>query len=249
MHSTIRDRERPIKRFDNMYRAVVVDNNDPKKAGRVKVKVYPMFSGAQDHDCPWAIMADPSMGGIADQGGSNIPSVDSHVFVFFENGDHRYPVYFGGAPAISNGTPDLPILSRITNAVVTGINAIRSIGVGIAFGGTWDEPASAYAAKYPNNKVFRSASGCFVEIDDTEDNVRIHIYHPSGTREEIDNSGNKVEHVVAQKTTVIAGGENTEVKGAKNLKVGGNCNIKVDGDANLEASGAVKVVGTTIDMN
>lgn len=94
--------------FDGMYRGIVIDNNDPLKSGRIRVRIYPMFEKVRDNDLPWAIVADPSMGGFANMGGANIPVVNAHVFCFFENGDFRFPVYFAGAPAIQNDTSDLP---------------------------------------------------------------------------------------------------------------------------------------------
>lgn len=102
------DIEKASERFDGHYRGVVVNREDPLKAGRVQVRVFPMFEGVADDDLPWAIPADPFMGGFSNVGGSIIPEVDAHVFVFFENGDFRYPVYFAGAPAITGGTPDIP---------------------------------------------------------------------------------------------------------------------------------------------
>ncbi len=99
-------------KLNGFYRGIVLDNNDPLKSGRIKVKVYPVFKDLVVDDLPWAIMADPMFGGYADVGSIFVPVVDAHVFVFFENGDHRFPVYFAGAPAIQTGTPDSPSESR-----------------------------------------------------------------------------------------------------------------------------------------
>ena len=72
-----------------------------------------MFDGVDDESLPWAIYADPNMGGSNDVGGINIPIIGAHVYTFFENGDFRFPTYFAGAPAIVNQeTPDIPELSR-----------------------------------------------------------------------------------------------------------------------------------------
>ena len=159
------------------------------------------------------------------------------MFVFFENGDHRFPVYFAGAPAIQDGVPDIPTLSREDDGTVEAIDSAASKGVPTAVGGSWDEPDSAYAAVYPNNKVYRSAEGIIIEIDDTEDNVRIHVYHPSGTRIETDNDGNTTDHVAATKTTVIVGDDNIEVKGKQDTTTGGNHGILIG------ANGTVKITG------
>ena len=233
MFNNITDRQIPDEKFFGFYRGIVIDNNDPKQNGRIKIRVYPMFDGVSDEALPWAIYADPSMGGISDVGKINVPLLDSHVFLFFENGDHRYPVYFAGAPAIKDDIPDSPKLSREDDGTVENIKNNISSGVATASGGSWDEPESAYAAEYPNNKVYKTEKGITVEFDDTEDNVRIHVYHPSGTRTEIDNLGNQNEHVVGNKTTVIVGNNNIEIQGNFDITVNGNAGIYVKGQADI----------------
>lgn len=231
--------------FNGFYRGIVVDNNDPLENGRVKVKIYPMFSGVDDADLPWAIYADPSMGGTSNVGSINVPAVNSHLFCFFENGDHRFPVYFSAAPAIENNVPDSPKLARESEDTVSSINANASKAIPTASGGTWDEPDSAYAATYPNNAVYRSKSGIVVEIDDTTDNVRFHVYHPSGSREEIDNLGSRVKHTKNNSYEVVVGNDNLYVKGSESVTVDGSMdvyckgvvNIKVDGNTNLTVGG------------
>lgn len=235
------DSEKHKKTFDGFYRGVVVDIDDPLQSGRVRVRVYPMFEGVDDNVLPWAILADPNFGGSANEGKFSIPSINAHVFVFFENGDHRFPVYFAGAPAIQDGVPDIPVLAREDDGTVEAINTAASKGVSTASGGTWDEPDSAYAAEYPNNKVYRSASGIIIEIDDTEDNVRFHVYHPSGSRVEVDNNGNIVEHGSADKTTVIIGDNNIEVKGKQDTTTGGNHGIKIGGNGKVKISGNYEI--------
>lgn len=273
MFNPLLDREKTTDRFDGFYRGVVVDVDDLTKSGRVRIKVYPMFESVDDDVLPWAIPADQTFGGSANIGSSAVPIVDSHVFCFFENGDHRFPVYFASAPAIQNDVPDIPILSDKDDGTVAAIDAASSISVSTAFGGSWDEPTSAYAAVYPKNKVFRSETGIIIEIDDTPDNVRFHIYHPSGSRLEIDDSGNTVEHVVATKTTVIVNDNNIEVQGNQNtttgskhgvkigtdgkvdvgnnydIVVGSNCNITTGSNVTINASGSVNITGTSISLN
>ena len=233
--------------FSGIYRGVVVDNVDPLLAGRVKIRVYPMFEGVDDKSLPWAIYSDAMFGGLANNGGIFIPEIDSHVWVFFEAGDHRYPVYFGAAPAIVEEIPDIPTLSRESEETVDAINDIVTTGVATGDDSSWDEPESAYAAEYPNNKVFRLTSGITVELDNTEGNERIHIYHPSGTRTEIDASGNKAVRVVSNDYEVIHGDQYVNVKGNCNLTVDSNCttyikgnwDIKVDGDKTETIGGNV----------
>jgi len=257
MYNQLVDRELTSDKFDGFYRGIVKDVSDPKESGRIRIQVFPMFAGVTDDVLPWAIPADSTFGGSANVGSINVPIVGSHVFCFFENGDFRFPVYFASAPAIQNDVPDVPTLSREDDGTVAAINTTRSQGVSTAFGGTWDEPASAYAAVYPQNKVFRSEKGIVIEIDDTTDNVRFHVYHPSGTRIETDDDGNVTEHVSAIKTTVVINDNNIEVKGNQNtttggshgVKIGTNGKITVGGNYDIVVSGVCNVTATTINLN
>lgn len=258
MFNNITDRTNVTDKFHGFYRGIVVDTNDPLENGRVRIKVYPLFQDVQDDHLPWAIYADPSMGGTSNVGSINVPKVDSHVFCFFENGDHRFPVYFSAAPAIDGGVPDAPTLSRESDATVTAINTNAEKTIPTASGPTWDEPDSAYAAVYPKNAVYRSKSGITIEIDDTDNNVRFHVYHPSGTREEIDNAGNSVSHKSNHNYVVVAGNDNVYVKGTEKVTVDGAMDvyckqvatIKVDGDANLSVGGHTDLtVGGNLTTN
>lgn len=50
-------------------------------------------------------------------------------------------------------------------------------------------PPSANESTYPNNHCIKTPNGLLVELDDTPEARRIHIYHPSGTYLEINNGG------------------------------------------------------------
>jgi hypothetical protein len=70
------------------YRAKVVENNDPLRLGRIRVRVIPIMEEVKDSDCPWAT---PCWGG----GVVYIPPVNAWVWVFFEEGDVERPVWMG----------------------------------------------------------------------------------------------------------------------------------------------------------
>jgi hypothetical protein len=91
------------KQLLGMYRGEVVNDQDPKGAGRVRVNVFNVFDDIPHDSLPWAIYSDPFMGGQTDLGGLFVPDVGSHVWVFFEQGDPKMPVYCAGAPARPHG--------------------------------------------------------------------------------------------------------------------------------------------------
>jgi len=75
--------------FDALYRAKVVDNNDPEKSGRVCV-VIPALSNER-------VWARPAFLGYSPECGCwLVPAVGCYVYVFFENGDPSLPVYLTG---------------------------------------------------------------------------------------------------------------------------------------------------------
>lgn len=232
------------------YRGEVVDVEDPTKSGRVRVNVFGVYDGLPVDVLPWAIYADPNMGGISEVGSFLVPELGAHVWVFFEGGDHHFPVYWAGAPAIKEGTPDLPSESRQDSST------------------------------YPLNKVIKTKSGILIERDDTPDNVRFRIYHPSGNDHLIDNDGNETDKVVGTKSQTVEGdvtetyeggvtetieGDVTETYSASHtstvsgsyeksaaevtINSDGAVTIVAGGDAEVTASGNVNVTGATVNLN
>lgn len=87
--------------LSGIYRAFVVDNMDPLKLARVRIRV-PMIHGVSDGpnylndaQVPWATPITPAGSGY-DHGSCMVPDVGDLVFVMFEDGDRNYPLYLGG---------------------------------------------------------------------------------------------------------------------------------------------------------
>lgn len=92
--------------FTGIYRALVLDNQDPEKLGRIKARVYPMFFELESDVIPWCVPASPLFSGAGSGSGAfTIPSVGSYVFVFFEAGKLEQPVYFAEAQTATMGIP------------------------------------------------------------------------------------------------------------------------------------------------
>jgi uncharacterized protein involved in type VI secretion and phage assembly len=75
-------------RLYGKYRGKVVDNNDPEKRGRIKVRC-PVLLGLE----VWALPCVPYAG--KDRGMLFLPDVDIQVWVEFEAGDPTYPIWSG----------------------------------------------------------------------------------------------------------------------------------------------------------
>lgn len=114
--------------------------------------------------------------------------------------------------------------------------------------GKWDQSPTPYNAKYPFNSVWESESGHVIEIDDTENNERIHMYHKTGTFQEIDRNGTLVRRIVGDAYEVWDRDGFIHIKGECNITVEGNANILVANDCELEVDGFLNAnVGK--DMN
>ena len=64
--------------------ALVEDNNDPEKLGRVKVRIYPEFESLDSNALPWAepsVSCDICVKGTSDVGGFNIPERNAFILV------------------------------------------------------------------------------------------------------------------------------------------------------------------------
>ena len=82
---------------DRIWLGTVVDNNDPEKLGRCKVKVYSLFDDLADEDVPWAfpVTNNSFAGGPGGFGSISIPKLGTIVRVQFSEGNLYSPEYYG----------------------------------------------------------------------------------------------------------------------------------------------------------
>lgn len=98
----------------------------------------------------------------------------------------------------------------------------------------WTEPhpqgSSSTKTKYPYNHVRESESGHVFEVDDSPGAERIHTYHRTGTFEEIQPDGTKVNKVVGKDYEIVIQDKNMFIKGDFNITVEGDMTLNVKGD-------------------
>tara|TARA_R110002012_G_scaffold122507_6_gene272587 strand:- start:7056 stop:8447 length:1392 start_codon:yes stop_codon:yes gene_type:complete len=97
---------------------------------------------------------------------------------------------------------------------------------------------------YPFNHVHETESGHVIELDDTPDFERIHLYHRSGTRIEIANKGDYVEKVVRDKYSVVVGNDFVNITGDVVVNITGNAYMNVTGNTETTVGGDSKSVVT-----
>lgn len=149
---------------------------------------------------------------------------NSYVIGFFMDGaDKQFPMVIGtfhGMQELDPNKSDMNVLAR-------GVNKLTKRTF------TGPEPVPSYRAKYPMNQVYESRSGHIIEIDDSDGDERIHIYHRKGTYIEINKDGriviksvdssidvtNKEKEIYAKGDIKITSEENISIRAGKGIKM------------------------------
>lgn len=146
----------------------VVDVIDPKKLGRVKVRVFGVYDDIKDEDLPWAQIVVPVTTGVHEGKGQYLGIlVGTQVFGMFLDGQNsQLPMVIGTVPkVIDTGEVDSdknPILKSDANPKAE--------------------------ANYPQNKVYETETGHYKEYDDSGTG-RIREQHQDGTYYEMTDDG------------------------------------------------------------
>lgn len=251
------------------WMGVVEDRNDPDQMGRVRVRIHGYHSDdtsdVPKDKLPWAMVVLPTTSAAVSGFGQSPTALlqGSKVIGFFADGhDAQVPIVVGSLPAKpakvnSQGFkdpdgkyPKYPEGEQDCNRVATnrkiGETCIQKRksdvdrGVKVAFGGSWSEPTTPYAAKYPYNQVYESESGHMVEFDDTKGSERYCHWHPKGNFTEVHPDGTEVHKIKKDGYEITYGNEFVHIKGNCNVTIDGNSNVKIGGNANIEISGNCK---------
>jgi len=228
---------------------VVESREDPSQLGRVQVRVLGIHTDNKTsiptEDLPWATCMAPTTSS-SNSGIGTSPSFiveGSWVVGFFMDIEKQQPIIMGTLPGIPNqeidtskgfndpnGVYPKELNQSDVNKLARGTNTITKTPDTIT-----GEPDSPYNAVYPKNHVFESESGHIIEIDDTTDAERIHIYHKSGSFVEFHPNGDVVtQHKNGFKT----------VTGNDKIHVTGDLTIKADGNITIDSG-----TGKTINLN
>lgn len=208
----------------------VENRMDPLQLGRVQVRVFNIHT--QDKALlptellPWASIINSStsagLNGVGLAPTGLLPG--STVFGFFADGDEcQLPLVWGSLGANND-----------VNKLAQGTNIINNTQLG-------PEPDLAYGAQYPFNKPYVSENGIIIELDDTPDNRRIHIRHPSGTYIEINEQGRLVVKGVDDSFEIVQNDKTLYVKGTLTIHVEGDAKINVDGDLTADVGGSANI--------
>lgn len=93
-----------VRKFLAMYRGVVVDNKDPDRLGRVRLRVPGVIP---KEGSAWAYPIGAPGAGSAQRGWYVGPTIGTDVAVWFEQGDPDHPYYMGGNPGDGEVPPEV----------------------------------------------------------------------------------------------------------------------------------------------
>lgn len=257
------------------YRGVVEDNNDPEKLGRLRVRIFGLHTDDKEllptENLPWSEVAHSLEGGfISGIGKSYVAKQGTFVWCFLDGGNEDKAVVFASCPGISQtkedgafsdpsgefplddrlGESDFNRLARGDNTAETpsekALQEGRVTGVSTASGSSWDEPQSTSEnAQYPFNNVTETSSGHVIQIDDTQGNERIQIFHKSGSYVELKPDGAVVIKSAADTYEISKGNykqnvalsADITVNADKSEMIGGALNATIGKDETIEIGG------------
>ena len=237
---------------------VVKNIIDPIKMGRIQVRIHGVhgedLEQVSDDNLPWAQVLTPiTEGGTNGLGNSLGIQINARVFgVFLDGKNSQQPLVLGSIPHSERGSSTVTAAGETTKTEVTtnlmaqGKNLITTENKPID--GNIDEPEHPYAATYPNNKVQVTPRGHVIEIDDTTDAERIHIYHRTGSFIEIHPNGDVVTHSKnAWKS--VTGNDREHVTTDKELVVDNDYTMTIRGNLDIQVAKNVTINGKKIDLN
>lgn len=101
-------------KYYGKYQGTVKENIDPERRGRLRALVPDVLG---DHKSNWAMPCLPLAG--HNMGLYTVPPVEAHVWIEFEQGDPRYPIWVGGF--WGERKEDIPALARAISPDRVGI--------------------------------------------------------------------------------------------------------------------------------
>lgn len=173
--------------LEKKYIGKVVNNNDPDKNQRCKIRVYGIYDDKiPDGDLPWALREDTFVGSLV--GSCIIPPIDALVYVRFEDGDIYKPVY--STKALKTGkTPSDQNSNYPDNVVFFELDGGDKFYINRSTGETIYEQRAGVKITMQSNGAFKleTTAGTNIDISNTG---AFELQHSKGTIFEVDILGN-----------------------------------------------------------
>ncbi|MCU0484572.1 MAG: VgrG-related protein [Anaerolineales bacterium] len=231
--------EAPTDRWPAAVPAIVTNNDDPKKLGRVKVK-FPWLDPLQESN--WARVA--SAGAGKQRGMNVIPEVNDEVLVTFLFGDFDYPVVLGG---LWNEVDELPPAlkqSGVSGGKVQTRGLQSRVGHRILLYDSDNELKIEIISKEDRSISIVDKPEGLIEIKTKNSSIKM-------TDDKLNIKTQSDSIVDAMGNVKIKSASLVEIEGGTNLIVKSNANMKIEaaGNIDIQASGMVNIKGAMINLN
>jgi hypothetical protein len=257
--------------FKNMvwFMGVVESIADPQGVGRVQARAIGFHtedrSSLSTNTLPWATFLVAG----ADTSAPMVKPGDWVVGFFLDNTEAQQPVILGKLhgftpantnssvgfsdptgtfPRLANTATTSELARGVSNTVVQYKTSTVANGVTAADGSTWSEPATKFAAVYPENYVIQTDQYNIIELDDTSGAARVHVFHHNGSFHEFHPNGDVVQRTLGGHYMLGYNGWNIYVKGNANISATGNLNLAAGQTLTLSGQ-AINLVAGTVSVN
>jgi uncharacterized protein involved in type VI secretion and phage assembly len=244
--------------------AAVVDNKDPEKIGRVKVR----YNWADQEQTYWARVVSAGAGGEA-HGTYFLPRVGDQVLVGFENGDPSLPVVLGALyhneakPKFltENGTEEVlvaktpvstvrilekPGAEEIVVSMKDGVNLFR---LEVSQPQITLESVNGTIIVHSKNIKITADEKLEIKAKDIEINADQNMTTKVGKDYTITVSGKAKESVTGSKEIQVADSFKESVTSNKEITSGADAVIKGASKVEIGSTGQVKISGTSVESS
>lgn len=105
-----------------------------------------------------------------------------------------------------------------------------------------DQYSTLWGAQYPYNLTYTTKSGHIIEVDDSPGAERLHMWHKSGTYDEISPAGERVTKTIHDNYTITSGNNYVLIDGKETLiELTGKCRVVCSNTITIETVGDVHV--------
>ncbi|MEQ8821025.1 MAG: phage baseplate assembly protein V [Sumerlaeia bacterium] len=207
------------------YRAIVHDNADPEALGRLRLKVPQVYGDDVPDYWAWPV----GLAGGDQKGVFDIPEVGAHVYVSFEFGRPRYPLWEAGWYPRPSGL-------AAGNGAASTVGGISSSQSRLLPDGTVSPVRPASTAPFParrtppTNSTWRDEKGNRIDVERLRGHEAITL---------VDQAGNYERWDLAQGEKMVrwVGDETRETTGDRSVSVGGDSKALIGGDGNRTTLG------------
>ena len=236
------------------YKGVIEDDKDPTECNKYRVRLIGLDSEDLPTDMlPWATVLNNITRGV---GISTFYKKGQFVLVHLFQNLRNQPIIMGSIQENNNQNEELKVFKDPSGVYPRQDYKTKP-----------DTNQKAIGEKYLKNYVFETETGHYVEIDDSEQDGRIHIYHRTGSLILIDNDGNISINCVKNQTETIQDNLTINIKsgntvidtnsgttyihsqGQTDIKCNSDINVDSDANINIKAGGDVNIKGSNINLN